>query len=268
MEQMGAPRIPTPGWEHDRIEPMEFAKQPAMLQNASAMEAETPQANPLEDPIGFISVPTPRLRTLMSKQKAALTPDEFSQFIATIRSAFEKYAARLAEFSAGLPRARAMHDMMDQAMKSAAHIRVSCCKGCSGCCHYEVEITHDEAVLLATIVRGGVTIDGSRLKEQAMRERKSPKWNDIPRADNRCVFLGPDEACLIYEQRPSACRRLIVTSRPENCSLPGEPVTPVDVTLAEILLSASLSIEGASYASLSKMLLPLLSTEPGEAAAT
>jgi hypothetical protein len=151
-----------------------------------------------------------------------------------------------------------MHEMTDQAMKAAAHVKVSCCKGCSGCCHYEVEITHDEAVLLAAVVRAGATVDGARLRDQASRERNSPKWHDVPRDENRCVFLGPDGACLIYEDRPSACRRLIVTSPPANCSVPGAPVEPVDITLVEILLSASLSIRGATYASISKMLLPLL----------
>jgi len=195
---------------------------------------------------------------LIDDQRAALAPDDYAQFIATIRSVFEKYTAKLSEFEAGVPRAKAIHEMMDQAMKTAAHIRVSCCKGCSGCCHYEVEITYDEAILLAAVVRGGMTIDRSRLKDQAIRERKSPKWNDVPRDANRCVFLGPDGACVIYNERPSACRRLIVTSPPENCSMPGQPVEPVNITLAEILISASLSIEGATYASISKMLLPLL----------
>jgi hypothetical protein len=219
----------------------------------------TPQASPPEDPLGFISVPTPRLRFLITKQREALAPGDFSQFIATIRSVFEKYTAKLSEFEAGVPRAKAMHEMTDQAMKTASHIGVSCCKGCSGCCHYEVEITNDEAVLLAALIQGGVTIDRSRLKDQAARERKSPKWNDVPRAENRCVFLGLDGACVIYSERPSACRRLIVTSPAENCSTPGQPVAPVDVTLTEILLSASLSIEGATYASISHMLLPLVS---------
>jgi hypothetical protein len=231
------------------------------------MAQEILQAKSPEDPLDFISVSTPRLRSLIAKQRAALTPNDFSQFTATIRSVFEKYGAKLIQFEAGMPRAKAMHKMMDQAMESAATIKVSCCKGCSGCCHYEVEITYDEAVLLAAVVRGGVPIDRDRLKEQANRERKSPKWIDVPRGENRCVFLGPDGACLTYEDRPSACRRLIVTSPPENCSIPGQLVAPVEVILAEILLSASLSIEGTTYASISKMLLPLvpgLSSERAE----
>ena len=222
------------------------------------MEPNPPQADPSENSLCFISTPTPRLRSMINEQRAALAPGDYTQFIATIRSLFEKYTSKLLEFEAGVPRAKAMHEMMEQAMKTAAHIRVSCCKGCSGCCHYEVELTYDEAVLLAAIVQGGLTIDRSRLKQQSLRERRSPEWNTVPGEANRCVFLGPDGACKIYDERPSACRRLIVTSPPENCSMPGQPVEPVNITLAEILISASLSIKGTTYASISKMLLPLL----------
>jgi len=43
-----------------------------------------------------------------------------------------------------------------------------------------------------------------------------------------------------------------------SCTTLGEQVTPIQVPLAEILLSAALSIPGAKHSSLSKMLLAAL----------
>jgi len=46
----------------------------------------------------------------------------------------------------------------------------------------------------------------------------------------------------------------MVTTPARSCTTPGEPVAPVQVLLAEILLSAATSLEGTTFASLPKML--------------
>lgn len=222
------------------------------------MAPESGEDRPEQTPLGFVAVATPQLRDLVARQQATLPSEEFSAFILTIRSVFEKYSARLRESEAGVARGTALHKIMDQATKTAAHIKVSCCKGCSGCCHYEVEITNDEAAVLALIVRRGLAIDASRLSNQAARERRAPAWSDVLHPSNRCVFLGEDDACRVYENRPSVCRRALVTSPAEACSRPGQPVVPVEILLAELLMSAALSLEGSSFGSLSKMLLASL----------
>ena len=223
----------------------------------------TPEPNrgaPPQDPLHFVAKSTPRLRASIDQQQTSLAPAEFTELLSTVRSIFEKYSAKLSEFGAGVERGRALHQLMEQTLQSAAHINVSCRKGCTGCCHYEIEITSDEAEVLAAAVRGGVTIDRTRLGILAARERKSPEWSNILRPENRCVFLGTDGACRIYEHRPSACRKHLVTSPAAACSTPGQPVAPVEILLAEILLSAALSLEGAHFGSLSKMLQTSLLT--------
>ncbi len=222
------------------------------------MAPESDEYRPEPNPLGFVAVSTPRLRDAVARQRATLSSEEFSAFILTIRSVFEKYSARLRAYDAGVERGTALHKIMDQAMKTAGHIKVSCCKGCSGCCHYEVEITNDEAAVLASIVRSGLAIDTSRLSNQAARERRGPEWSDVLHPSNRCVFLGEDNTCRVYENRPSVCRRTLVTSPAEACSKPGQPVSPVEILLAELLLSAALSLVGSSFGSLSKMLLASL----------
>jgi hypothetical protein len=220
-----------------------------------AAEAE---ATSTGDPLAFAAYSTPRMKALVARQEAALAPQDFKAFLLTLRSIFEKYTAKLRDFAPGPQRGKAMHHIMDQAIKAGAHLKATCTKGCSGCCHYEVEITKDEADALALVVRGGCAVDATRLQNQAARQRRGPEWNDVLNPSNRCVFLGSDGACRVYESRPMACRRALVTSPAEACSMPGQPVVPIENFLAEILVAASLSLEGSSHGSLSKMLLASL----------
>jgi len=135
-----------------------------------------------------------------------------------------------------------------------AMLPLACSKGCSGCCHYEVEITSDDAAVLKVVLDAGRVIDRERLAVQAARERKSPEWRKFWSKENRCVFLGDDGACGIYEDRPSVCRKHVVTTPAAACTTDGAAVAPVQVLLAEILLSAGLSLEGVEFGSLAKML--------------
>lgn len=219
------------------------------------MHAEIPAVALSENPLGFMAKPTPQLQAAVGLQQTILPPAEFAGMLASIRSIFEKYTAKLLEFAPGLERGTALHQMMDRELKATAQFALSCHKGCSGCCHYEVEITQDEATILFNAVLGGRRIDHARLVLQAARERKSPEWRRFGSRDNRCVFLGEDGACRVYNERPSICRKHVVTTPASACTTEGAKVDPVQVLLAEILLSAHLSIEGTEFGSLAKMLL-------------
>ena len=61
-------------------------------------------------------------------------------------------------------------------------------------------------------------MDRDRLTLQATRERKSPEWAPLLKPENRCVFLGNDDACTIYEDRPAVCRKVLVTTPVVECS--------------------------------------------------
>ncbi len=209
---------------------------------------------PASQALDFIAKPTPQLRATLSHHEALLPPAEFAQLLTWIRSAFDKYTAKLLEFPNGAPRAAALHQMMDREMKAAASLPISCQAGCDGCCHYEVEITQDEAEILKAIVQDGLPIDRHRLDEQAGRERKGAKWSRLGQAQNRCVFLGQTGSCRIYEDRPAICRKHLVTTPASACTTPGAAVAPVQVLMAEILMSAAVSLTGATSASLPMML--------------
>jgi Fe-S-cluster containining protein len=206
------------------------------------------------DPIGFLRAATPQLRLFVSQQQGSLAPAHFVELISNIKDAADRFTAKLLAVSPGIERAMLLHRIMDRELKPASDLPVSCRKGCSGCCHYEVEVTQDEGILLAQLVIGGFPLDLERLEVQAQRERKSPEWGKFVSKDNRCVFLGSDGACQVYDYRPAICRKHLVVSPPEACTTEGAQVIPVNIPLSEILLSSALSIEGASHASLSKML--------------
>jgi Fe-S-cluster containining protein len=215
------------------------------------------------NPIDFIRSSTPQLRAWVATQRMELTAAAFDEFVAKLRSVYEKYTEVLAGKPAGPQRGRALQRMMDTAVTTASHVKVSCRMGCSGCCHSEVEITTDEASVLLENVLGGVEIDVARLKAQAARERLSPAWAKFWSLENRCVFLSDEGACRIYKDRPSVCRRLLATTPPEACTTAGAAVAPVTILHAEVLLSAAIGLDDGGCSSMSKLLLPAIQESAG-----
>jgi Fe-S-cluster containining protein len=123
----------------------------------------------------------------------------------------------------GPERARSLHRRLDTVIQEFFAQRpdlataVRCGKGCSHCCRVFVGITRDEAQLLARWVQSGrIVLDAQRLEIQ--RRWTSPRdFAENPREAATCVFLQPDGACGVYEDRPLACRALLVASDPELC---------------------------------------------------
>jgi hypothetical protein len=218
-------------------------------------------ATPSEDLLHFIARPTPQLRAALGRFELMLPPADFAGLLANIRSTFGKYTVKLLEFRPGHERGSALHQMMDKENRAASGVAISCHEGCSGCCHYEVEITQDEAEILKAIVQEGFPIDRERLAEQASRERMSTEWSRFWSPKNRCVFLGETGGCQVYDERPATCRKHLVTTPASACTTAGAAVAPVQVLMAEILLSAALSIEGTTFASLPKMLHTALESD-------
>jgi len=228
---------------------------PLKSDDSTMLETATPDPS---NPIAFISFPTPLLRALVIHYRSTMSASDFENVLFNIREFFDKSTAQLLAAQSGAGRAELLHHMMDHELKASASMEVSCRKGCGGCCHYEVEVTQDESELLAEIITNGFSVDLKRLETQATYERQGPEWAKFWSAENRCVFLSAEGSCGIYEDRPSICRKHSVITPASSCTTLGEQVTPVQVPLAEILLSAALSIPGAKHASLSKMVLATL----------
>lgn len=132
----------------------------------------------------------------------------------------------------GADRAKAAQKMLDGLLRSNGKekipqdAQITCKKGCSFCCNIQVMVSEDEGALLYGEAKKLGVIDVERLTEQAA-------WgvSDYPKnyssGKSRCVFLGEDGACRIYEDRPLACRSYMVVSPAENCN----PATPITVSV-------------------------------------
>ncbi|MGA0032699.1 MAG: YkgJ family cysteine cluster protein [Burkholderiales bacterium] len=123
---------------------------------------------------------------------------------------------------------------------------IRCARGCSHCCHGPVEIAAHEAALLIDVVRAaGRPLDEERLQRQSRYTVDT--WRDQAPTDRACVFLGGDGACMVYESRPGACRKLLVTSNPAFCDTDRNAMHRIDRWFsweAEMMASAALEVFG------------------------
>ena len=157
---------------------------------------------------------------------------------------------------------------------------ISCRAGCAACCRMLVPVSAPEAFALRDHVRSlppeerqAVTdrIEASkqRLREAGMLERlESLGETSRPIGDeemdpmNRayyalrmpCPFLEA-ERCTIYDDRPSACRELLVTSPAELCQdLAANAVVPLPVS---VRVSTVLGLAWADLMQAAPVLIPL-----------
>lgn len=208
--------------------------------------------------LSFMPKPTAQLRRMLLEKANSAEPQEFESVIVAVRSLFEKYTQTLSDAAPGKARAIRLHGLIDQAMEVAKSLPVSCRKGCGGCCHFAVEVTTDEAELLRNLLEAGIGIDLGKLARQSELELDSAAWG-VPWSDEtRCVFLGPDFECRIYEHRPIACRKLLVTTPADLCASSSSEIEPVRVLLAETIVSAAISLDECDQGSLPRMLVKSL----------
>jgi Fe-S-cluster containining protein len=157
---------------------------------------------------------------------------------------------------------------------------VSCRKGCAACCRMLVPVSVPEAFALADALDRlpdqQRKIVYRRLKETRGRLEAAGLWerllalSETDRAlgdedfapVNRdyyalrlpCPFLE-QESCSIYEERPAACRELLVTSPADLCQdIESNPVTPLPVA---VRVSTALGLLWAELKNDAPRLIPL-----------
>lgn len=156
----------------------------------------------------------------------------------------------------------------------------SCHKGCAACCRMLVPLSAPEAFALREWVRSRPTDQQDRISARfsetkakllshRLWQRLSELFNapeqsndDALEVLNReyyalgmaCPFLE-EEVCAIYEERPAACRELLVSSPPECCDdLINNPVDPIS---APILVSTVLGLLWQELTKSPTRLIPL-----------
>jgi Fe-S-cluster containining protein len=115
----------------------------------------------------------------------------------------------------------------------------SCKKGCDSCCYLLVMTTLPEATIIAEhILKDPVWLQEAKIEELIAKLYRQVKVLTEPPEDDQdmsqgipCVFLDMEKKeCLIYDQRPSACRYHYVTSDPSLCS-PLSTIEPDEIDM-------------------------------------
>jgi Fe-S-cluster containining protein len=152
---------------------------------------------------------------------AKKTFDELSE-IDEYRTILNSFRQELSEISDQVERAKFLHEKVDhynQEVFSHPLVKqLSPCKmNCSACCHTQVSVNSDEAILLHKRVKDGVSIPMDRLKKQMAALNDHDEFYKIPFEDRKCVFLSEEGSCRIYEDRPSVCRSNSVLGTNAQC---------------------------------------------------
>ena len=129
----------------------------------------------------------------------------------------------LKKIKSPLERARFVHNVVDDYNREIfSHPIVKeflpCKKGCAGCCHTQVSVTEDEAELLASRINEGLKIDFKLLQNQMKAVNDNEAYFNMSYEDRKCVFLGTDNQCQVYSDRPSVCRTNAVLGEASQCS--------------------------------------------------
>lgn len=161
---------------------------------------------------------TKSFKDFIQYYEKTLEPEVFEKFLSSVDHEINLARAEIMSAPEGIERAKKLQDLVETEIEKEKNIKISCFKGCSACCHMEVEITNYESEILAKLVENGHVVNRDVLKEQSLRELQDKKWTKrLTLPENRCIFLGSDGACSIYENRPVMCRRHSVTTPPINC---------------------------------------------------
>jgi len=147
-----------------------------------------------------------------------------------------------------------MDDIMEEednkAKEYGEKLEITCKKGCAHCCHKLVYVTPDEGMLLA---RNLITKEGGQISEPTLeilklqasyQPHQQLEFWMLDEKRSKCVFLGADNSCTIYSNRPVNCRLLRVRSPAYHCSkvatIRGENEIDQNLTLmGEMLVSSA-----------------------------
>lgn len=146
---------------------------------------------------------------------------------------------------------------LEQQRATASGLRISCARGCAACCRMLVPVSAPEAFALRDMVASlpedrrqaihrSLAATAARLEQAGLlsqlrqvAETDRPITDDMMEPINRayyelklpCPYLE-NESCSIYEDRPAACRELLVTSPADWCQdMVNKPVRAIPVPL-------------------------------------
>ncbi len=213
-----------------------------MLENGRPSSPATSYS--FEQLLGWFGRFTPQFKFRLQSLRRQLTADQFDNFVRESLSVFRAMMVELARVPKGPERARKVYQLIDQEFRATPPTGISCAAGCGACCRsFPKQITDDEADLLSSLVKSGeAAID----REELTRQVEALNSNDpVLRKSAEgapCIFLGADNKCGVYADRPGVCRKYHVTSPASQCSTEGQGVVPRIDLMPELIVSASMSL--------------------------
>lgn len=157
-----------------------------------------------------------KLPALAARTFAKLSKERISRKIS------ERMTERLSRLSSHYEWARKAHQQVDHELAKDLDDQLiekvlACRKGCSACCHTQVSATLEEASLLAKRIEADqIEVNFELLKLQA--SYSPDNWLHLNYEKRKCIFVGSDGSCQVYEDRPSVCRSNYVLGTPDQCS--------------------------------------------------
>lgn len=145
-----------------------------------------------------------------------------------------------------------LHDLADECVRdeiltNGSPEHITCTKGCAHCCKQIVMVTQPEGERLFELANErGIPLDAGRLERQAVQDDNG--WLTLQGDDRNCPFLGADNTCQVYDERPLSCRKYFVVSDPELCDIEKHPMDKVRVCYsvdAEVLTTAAFTALGS-----------------------
>lgn len=201
---------------------------------------------------------TLNLKMILARYKELISELEYTSFEKEVDRLIQQYFDHLMKYKAGVERGQETHRLLEIEIQKSADVQESCKKGCGFCCHLEVQITQDDAEVLVRSIYEGKKIDFDNLRKLSMRAPKDALWSRGAVAENRCVFLGDDNACTNYENRPTTCRKYAVVSPVEECATVGGHPVPKLIPMVEIIQSAAMNLPFNSIGVLPKFVQMIL----------
>ena len=191
--------------------------------------------------------------TILKAHVAGLTTDQ--RQLDKIEEALTGYVMQLEQFKDAHQdrRRKELHVLADEFVRAEILTdgkpeHITCTKGCAHCCKQIVIVTQPEGARLFQLANErGIPLDASRLARQAIQDDNG--WLTLQGDDRNCPFLGTDNTCQVYDDRPLSCRKYFVVSDPELCDIEKHPMDLVCVCYsvdAEVLTTAAFTALGSS----------------------
>lgn len=212
------------------------------------MSSEVP---PEEDVVLMVSI-TATLNVLC---RTAMTREEQDHLGQVILDFIDQIKSALAEGETPTESAIGIHQSAEEFLRQGKATSpnskdIQCASGCAFCCHLPVALASNEAELLVkTASEQGLVIDEARLRWQAQWATEE-EWVAHSAEERRCVFLGTDRHCQVYEQRPLSCRKYFSTAAPELCDVDRYPKQEIPIWFdlwTEALTTAAMTHFGSGF---------------------